>query len=54
MTIEAVQQAAARFNHLTASLNWSLRRLSVGLGCDCAYLAGFTYCGPCLRAGFWL
>lgn len=45
---------AARFNHLTASLNWGLRRFSLGLGFDCARLADFTYCGPCLRAGFWL
>lgn len=51
--LNAVQNAA-RFNHLTASLNWSLRRFSVGLGYDCTYLAGFTYCGPCLRASFWL
>lgn len=43
-----------RFVHLTASLNWTARRFTAGLGYDYSNLAGFVYSGPCLRVGFWL
>jgi hypothetical protein len=45
---------SVRFVHLTASLNWAVRRFTAGLGYDYSRLAGDTYCGPCLRIGFWL